>query len=145
MKDDELIIEDGGPVLIPPSEYDAIVTGYRKLRKFDRLMLQMRFRIMTIGPHHGKELDAYLPLCEGGRIARASKLARWYQALEDGRRHDRVRLKAFTERMLRVSVRTVQKDHRQRSLPKCQWYSVVDEVLGTVAKLADMHECDTDD
>ena len=133
--DDELTIDGGGPVLIPPGDYDAQVLNIRKITKFNRLMYQMRFQIVSMDPFNGTVLEAWLPFPDGGKLAKGSKLVRWYLALEEWGRKDRVSLKAFRGRLLRVTVRTVERDYRQKLLPKSSRYSVVDEVVETVALL----------
>ena len=135
MQDDELAIEGGAPILIPEGEYDAKVIRTHKLTKFNRLMLQMRFEIVSMDQFNGTVLEAWLPLGDGGKLGRGSKLVRWYLTLEEWGRKDRVSLKAFRHRLLRVAVRTVAKDYRQKSLPQTLQYSVVEDVLGSVALL----------
>jgi hypothetical protein len=135
MKDEELVIEGGLPVLIPPGEYDAKVIKIHKLTKFNRPVMQMRFQIVSMDKFNGTVLEAWLPLGDGGKLGKGSKLVRWYLTLEEWGRKDRVILKAFRSRLLRVTVRTVEKDHRQKPLPKTLQYSVVDDLLGSVALL----------
>ncbi len=135
MQDDELAIEGGAPILIPEGEYDAKVIRTHKLTKFNRLMLQMRFEVVSMDQFNGTVLEAWLPLGDGGKLGKGSKLVRWYLTLEEWGRKDRVSLKAFRHRLLRVAVRTVAKDYRQKSLPQTLQYSVVEDVLGSVAFL----------
>lgn len=133
--DDEILIDGGAPARIPEGMYDAVVTRIRKETHFHRQVLNMRFRIVGVGPYEKTELDGWFPLGEGGKIKPRSKLVRSYQAIGDWARPDRVRFKTFKEHLLQVRVQTVQQDQHQRPLLECQQYSVVAEVVGTQGKL----------
>jgi hypothetical protein len=134
MKEDELLIDGGPPILIPPGDYDAKVFRIYRSSKFKRNSLQMRFEIVSMDSQvNGVVLDAWLPLGDAGKPGKGSKIVRWYLTLDQWARKDRVSLKAFRNRLLRVTVRTVERDYRQKPLSKALLYSVVDEVLGTVA------------
>jgi hypothetical protein len=124
------------PILIPAGGYDAEAIRLQRVNRFKRQRMQIRFRIVGLGPYQGAELDGWVPLNDSGALQRGSKGVRWYQALElpaCGRR--RVPLSALTKYLLRVRVRTVKHDSKQRPLQSSQWYSVVDEVLGQNGQL----------
>lgn len=134
--EDEIPIDGGAPVRIPPGQYDAIVLWHRRVMRFKRLIISFRFKIMTIGPYQGTELDAWVALGENGKAGKGSKLVRWFQAIaEPDSRWDKVRLKTFREYLLLVEVETVERDHHQKQLPTAQYYSVVRNVVGTVGRL----------
>lgn len=135
MMDDELEIEGGAPLLIPEGEYDAKVLSAKKARKFNRPVIHFRFQIVSMGEFNGTPLDGWTSLEKGGKPAKGSKLVRWYLSLEDWARKDRVSLKPFYHRLLKVTVRTVKADRNQKPLPSHLYYSVVDDVIGTVALL----------
>jgi hypothetical protein len=140
MKEDELAIDGGLPILIPPGEYDARIIGIHKLRKFNRTMFQIRFEIVSMDKFNGTRLEAWLPVGNEGRLAKGSKLVRWYLTLEEWGRKDRVSLRAFQNRLLRVRVRTVEIDYRQVPLPKSRQYSVVDDLLANIGQVQTANE-----
>ena len=133
---DDIEVEGGLPVLIPEGEYDARAIRLTRVHRFKRQRMQIRFRIVGSGPHQGVKLDGWVTLNDRGTFQRGSKGVRWVQALElpaSGRR--RVSLSALTIYLVRVRVRTVKQNAKQRRLQRSQWYSVVDDVLGQNGQL----------
>lgn len=133
--EDLLEIDGGAFILIPEGEYEAKVLSAKRVRKFNRLAIHFRFQIVGMDNLNGTILDGWTPLDEKGKPAKRSKLVRWYLSLESWGRKDRVSLKAFLQRLLKVRVRTVVKDYEQKPLPPQLYYSVVEDVLGTVAQI----------
>jgi hypothetical protein len=133
--EDILEIEGGAPIRIPEGEYDARVLSAKRVRKFNRPAIHFRFQIVSMDQFNGMLLDGWTPLDEKGKPAKRSKLVRWYLSLEDWGRRDRVSLKAFLQRLLKIKVRTVMKDYEQKPLLPKFYYSVVEDVLCTVAHL----------
>ena len=133
---DDIEVEGGLPVLMPAGEYDARAIRLTRVNRFKRPRMQIRFRIVGPGPHQGVELDGWVTLNDSGRLQPGSKGVRWVQALElpiSGRR--RVSLSVLTKYLLRLCIRTVKQDAKQRPLQRSQWYSVVHDVLGQNGQL----------
>jgi hypothetical protein len=133
--EEEIPIEGGAPILIRPDRYEAQVIRLQRIRRFKRQILLVQFKIVTIGPYQGIELDGWLPLGDDGRAGKHSKLVRWIQNITPEARWDKVRLKTFREHLLVVEVGTVEHDYDQKLLSPGQRYSVVREIVGSVGRI----------
>lgn len=99
----------------------------------------MHFELVEPGEHYGKQL--YRPYRAKELIGKAGKNGRfklvprseWYlmvcRLYEPQIRPDRISLRRLKNVLIRVSVRTVRKDYKQRPLLACLHYSVVDELV----------------
>jgi hypothetical protein len=136
-QDDEIPIEGGERKRVTPGGYHARVTEIRKVERFNRRLVHFRFSLCEMGPNNGIQLDGFVPLGEGKKVGRDSKLARWNRILSaySKDRADRVSFRRFKEYLLEVEVRTVERDHQQRPLAECNRYEVVDQIVGVVGKL----------
>lgn len=140
-RDEGGIVVDDYP-LIEPGEYAVAYTGHATMLAFNRPKLYMYFRIVD-GPHTGAKLfRAYRVKALSGKprkngrfvVRRSYDLFREYATVTGAReRPDRIALSNLRNCVLRVSVRTVDHDHRQRPLPEACRYSVVDQMLALEA------------
>lgn len=138
--DDDLILED--LVRIDAGTYEAVVISTRKVRRFGLVTIEFLFRIISPGSAFDVQLRGYCNLGprESSRIGLHSKLARWMRLIAtfSGISPSRVTRKSFREYWLRVSVDTVTKDYRQRSLALHDQYSTVTELLEVVGMLGEV-------
>lgn len=131
------------PALLPPGEYQAYYTQHETAIVFHSAKVFVHFRV------HGGDYDrvklyrAYRVHSlkgkprKGGsiRLRHSHELFRQFVRLTpSGReRPDRISLGRLRGCLLRISVRTVKKDSRQRALPEALQYSVVDEIIAVEA------------
>jgi len=127
--------------LIQPGEYTVQYCRHDTAVVFGVPKVFVRFKIVDIGKHLGMELVRPFrarelkgkPRRNGGfALGRRSELflvlCRLYEQAKI--RPDRVSLRDLKNVTLRVKVRTVDKDYRQRPLPEMVKYSVIGEILG---------------
>jgi hypothetical protein len=120
--------EDAAP-LIPEGEYPARVVAPPKVRRlFDSQRLVLTFEIVQ-SKYVGTRVEFIAEV-------RTGKHARFREAWEvanggPAKRHDRMALRVFKNRLFLVSIRTVTKNRfqRKRALP----YSIVDTILERMA------------
>lgn len=140
LHDAELV---GAPALIPPGEYQATYVKHETAFIYKTAKVFVHFRIYG-GDYDGMKLfRAYRvhdlrgrPRKNGSfRLKHSQALYRQFVRMTvSGReRPDRISLMRLRGCLIRVSVRTVQKDSRQRELPEALQYSVVDEMLAMEA------------
>ena len=129
--------------LIPNGEYLAMYHRHDTKRMFGTLKVFLHFEIVDPGPYNGTKLyRAYnaVDVRHGKKRGRKFKLRPRSQLYLDlcrlyggNHRRDRISLTALKSLVLRVRVRTVEKDYRQRPLPEALQYSVVGDLLGVEA------------
>jgi hypothetical protein len=129
--------------LIPDGEYIARYHRHDTQRMFGTLKVFLHFEILDPGPYNGTRLyRAYraVDVVHGKKGGRRFKLRPRSQLYLDlcrlyggNHRRDRISLTALKSLVLRVRVRTVEKDYRQRPLPEALKYSVVGDLLGVEA------------
>ena len=129
--------------LIPDGEYLAMYHRHDTKRMFGTLKVFLHFEIVDPGPYNGTKLyRAYnaVDVRHGKKRGRKFKLRPRSQLYLDlcrlyggNHRRDRIGLTALKSLVLRVRVRTVEKDYRQRPLPEALQYSVVGDLLGVEA------------
>lgn len=127
------------PLLLPEGEYTAEFLYHETATAFRDSKLYMHFRILDFGEYFGKQLfRAYrvkglkgAPRKSGAfKLGRRSELYLMImRVLPRERRIDRVSLYGLKDKRLRIRVRTVTRDYRNRDLPEPLRYSVVDDVL----------------
>lgn len=131
------LVEGAAWPLVPDGNYLATYQGHDclELRQFKTPKVFIRFRLHDAGPHTGKVLfRAYRVrrILDGKRfvVGRRSDLLEMVCRVMGGARPDRISLRELKRHLVRVRVRTVSQDARQRTLPEALRYSVVDDVLG---------------
>lgn len=138
---DEIVIDGPDWPLIPDGEYAVAYIHHETALVFNTPKIFIHFKIIDIGPYQGIRLyRAYRARELIGRPGKNGrfKLSRrselyialcWlYQARK--MRPDRITLRDLKQLILKVSVRTVKKDYKQRLLPDSLHYSVVSEIKG---------------
>jgi hypothetical protein len=140
-RDEGIVIVDDAP-LIPPGEYLVTYLRHETAVMFTRPKAFVHFRIVD-GPYAGVPVyGAFRVKQLRGRprkqgqftLGRSSELFRQYARLTGGReRPDRIALSNLKNCVLRVRVRTVDHDFRQRTLPESCQYSIVGDLLSVEA------------
>jgi hypothetical protein len=125
--------------LVPDAEYEALCLGHDTAMVSRVPKVFLRFRIITMGEHHGKELyRAFRVKALRGRPGRGGSFGvksshevfrMICRVLQLRTRPDQISLRALKGNVFRITTRTVKVDSSQRELPDCLRYSVVDEVL----------------
>lgn len=132
---------DDKPVLMKPGAYDFVLASYWKGRLYGRSpKLALTFRVATQGPHYGKRITCWYnvkDITKRGEITPkgwTSDFVREYCKLFGAppRLRD-IGIRKFKNKVIRATVRTVTTDRKQRLLPECLHYSVIDELLEVVA------------
>ena len=126
--------------LIPPGTYWAKFLHHETVRLFGAPKVFLHFEIVTYGEWFGSHLFAAYNARE--LIGKSRKKGRFklgrrsdlYLTLcrlnfSRNRRPDRPSLSCLRDALLSVKIRTVCRDYRQRRLPVCEKYSVVDDIL----------------
>lgn len=127
------------PGRIPPGEYQAYYRRHETAFMFKSPKVFIHFEIHG-GEHGGTKVYAAYRVKElrgkprkggGIRLRHSQDLYRQFVRLTPNQRErpDRISLQRLRGCLLRVSVRTVTKDAKQRELPEALQYSVVDEML----------------
>ncbi len=136
---DDGLVEGAYPPLLPEGEYLATYTHHWTAWVFNTAKVFVHFKLVEQGEHYGKQL--YRPYRAKELIGKAGKNGRFKLAprsdlylmvcrlYEPQVRPDRISLRCLKDVLLRVSIRTVRKDSKQRPLPACLHYSVVDELV----------------
>lgn len=138
---DDILIEGGALPLVPPGEYSAQYIRHETKMVFGTPKVFIWFKIVEPGQAFGKDL--YRPFRvkalvgkpgRNGRIklGRQSELFLVLCQLYEHRqmRPDRISLRDLQNVILRVKVRTVDRDYKQRPRPEMTKYSVVGDILG---------------
>lgn len=145
---DDALLEGRDLPLLPEAEYLMAYTHHETAMLFNTPKVFVHFRITEPGPYLIQRLyGAYRASELMGRPGKNGRFKLkhrselyltmcWlYQARK--LRPDRMSLRDLKQAVLRVSVRTVTKDYKQRPLPDCERYSVVDAIkaieVGAVA------------
>ena len=149
VKNDDSIELDGEiPPLIPEGEYVVRYIKYDTQYMWRGLKLFVHFEIVDPGPHCGmKVYRAYRVVDAGGRKGKGrrrfkvrprSQLFLDLVGLFDRKlRRDRISLTCLKTVLLRVRVRTVSKDYKQRPLPESIRYSVISDLIAIEAGTID--------
>jgi hypothetical protein len=149
VKNDESLELDGEiPPLIPEGEYVVRYIKYDTHYMFGGLKLFVHFEIIDPGPHCGiKVYRAYRVVDAGGKKGKGrrrfkvrprSQLFLDLVGLFDRKlRRDRISLACLKTVLLRVRVRTVSKDYKQRPLPESIRYSVISDLIAIEAGTVD--------
>ena len=154
MSAQELIDEDGDDTieidgqrwpLVPDGQYVAVFVHHETARMFrtrdnpdGTCKCFLHFKL--IGPGEYVNMRLYRAVRVSGLIGKPAKHGRFRlrqrsdlfvemaRLFGNTRRLDRLSLKWLRPVLLRVTVRTVKRDYRQRELPQILWYSVVSSI-----------------
>jgi hypothetical protein len=156
--DDELLQAEARPPLIPPGEYEAIITDVKRVVYFQRDQFQFVFRLVSQGQSFNVRLKAYCTapaprplrtphfatrknkLHRQHRIPAGSKLGMWMALLAGftGGNPSRISLSEFRQYWYCVQVETVTHDHRQQPLRLYARYSRVSDLVTIIGKLSEL-------
>ena len=130
---------EGLPPLLPDGIYEARYLGHATAYVFSTPKVFLRFEIIQPGDHFGAKLfAAYRVKALVGKagpngrlkVSRGGELLRMLsRVFEIKTRPDRISLVDLRACVLRVQVRTVTQDYRQRELPTWRRYSKVSDVI----------------
>ncbi len=135
---DDGLIEGRPPPLVPAGIYVARYLSHETALAFGKaLKLFVHFELVELGPHQGKRLFRAYNLAgqpgKGGRFRASwrSDLVREVAiVLGHTFRPDRINLRDLRNRLVRVRVRVVDRDYRQREIPPALRYAIVAELVG---------------
>ena len=136
---EDFIVDEPNAPLIPEGVYTASYTHHETATIWTAKVF-VWFRLVELGPHQGVMLyrpyrakELLGPAGRNGhfRLHQRSELYLALCRLSESRyiRPDRISLRMLKRVLLRVTVRTVLKDYKQRPLPALSHYSVVDKLL----------------
>lgn len=144
VKLDDIEVEPLKEALIEPGRYEARYVYHETCRAFGEYRVYIYFEIIEPGAAYGKGIYRAFRVTEligkpgrNGRFKLKKRselfltLCRLYES--SGIRPDRVSLRPLKSLILRVKVRTVVKDYKQRPLPLSLRYSVIDDLLSIEA------------
>jgi hypothetical protein len=125
------------PPKIPEGVYEGVFVRQEMAVVFKCPKIFVYFRITELGQYHGFELfRAYRVNAKSkpGKTPQMtlkprSELLRMIQHVSGEKiRRDRASLSVLRGKILRLKVRTVTKDYRQRDLPEFDHYSVIEDI-----------------
>lgn len=136
---DDLDIDWGDTNLIPEGEYHAAYVSHKTVNGSFGPKVKITFRIISIGPHFEKLIDAWYNLKsiagkskKNGRISlsKYSKLTlELMRIFHINKRIDRISLSMLKEHIVVIRVRTVKQNSSQKHLPEVMQYSTVDSMV----------------
>lgn len=143
------LIEGTAPPLVPPGMYAGQFLHHETALLFRHApKVFLHFRLVDMGPHNGKLLWRPYNVREligrvgrGGRfkVSRRSDLVRELAAISGQRfRLDRISFDSMRHILVRLRVRVVQRDQRQRQIPEPLRYSIVAELIGVETGKCDL-------
>jgi len=122
---------------IPEGVYEGVFVRQEMAVVFKCPKIFVYCRITELGQYHGVELFRAYRLNNHSRPGKSpklilkprSELLRMIQHVSGEKvRRDRASLSVLRGKILRLKVRTVTKDYRQRNLPEFDQYSVIEEI-----------------
>ena len=125
------------PPKIPEGVYQGVFVRQEMAVVFKCPKIFVYFRITELGQHHGVELFRAYRVNTQPRPGKSpklilkprSELLRMIQRLSGEKvRRDRASLSTLRGKLLKITVRTVTKDYRQRDLPEYDQYSVIEDI-----------------
>jgi hypothetical protein len=125
------------PPKIPEGVYEGVFVRYEMAVVFKCPKIFIYFRVTELGQYHGLELFRAYRVTTQPRPGKSAKLIlkprsellRMIQRLSGEKvRRDRASLSRLRGKVLRLKVRTVTKDYRQRDLPEFDQYSVIEDI-----------------
>ncbi len=121
-------------------EHDTAMLFQHSRKRKPAPKLFLHFKLVELGPHHGVRLWRAYNVREligcpgrGGRfkVSRRSDLVRELAVIYQSRlRLDRISFADLKRVLVRVRVRTVEVDQRQRQIPEPLRYSIIAELIG---------------
>ena len=126
------------PPKIPEGSYEGVFVRSELAVVFKCLKLFVYFRITELGEYHGMEFYRAYRVHPGSKSGKSpkyvlkprSELLRTIRRISGEKiRRDRASLSALRGKILRLKVRTVIKDYRQRDLPEHDQYSVIEDIV----------------
>lgn len=133
MKDNDFTFA-GGYEHIPDGTYEALATRYNCAEFYQREKLYIWFRVVSIGPHEGKEL--FMAFNVFRRITKSSKYYQAWVLANKGakpKKNDRIGPKIFKNKIFTIKTRTVVLGRKQTEFAQDDRYSVVEELLDVCA------------
>lgn len=127
-KDD--LIFAGGYEYVPDKTYEAVVVRWERGEFYQRKKLYLWWRIVSIGPHEGKEL--FMAFNVFRKITKSSKYYQAWVLANKGvrpKKNDRMSPKIFRDKVFSIKTRTVVSGRKQGELDQDDRYAVVDEIL----------------
>lgn len=125
---------------IPEGEYQATFTHHETATAFSTPKVFLWFRLTEPAEYFGRMIYAAYRVRKltskagkngGFKVAGHGELfVTVCRILDERGRPDRFSLRPLKYKLLRVRVRTVKRDHRQREIPEARRYSVVDDITG---------------
>jgi len=115
---------------VPDKTYEAIVVRYDRGEFYQRKKLYLWWKIISIGPHEGKEL--FMAFNVFKKITKSSKYYEAWVLANKGvrpKKNDRMSPKVFKDKIFSIRTRTVISSKKQGEIDKADRYSVVDEIL----------------
>ena len=125
------------PPKIPEGVYEGVFVRQEMAVVFKCPKIFIYFRITELGHYHGIELFRAYRVNAKSKPGKSpkmtlkprSELLRMIQRVSgDKIRRDRASLSVLRGKILRLKVRTVTKDYRQRDLPEFDHYSVIEDI-----------------
>lgn len=122
---------------IPEGVYEGVFVKHEIATVFKCQKIFVYFRITQLGPYYGLELFRAYRVNTQTRPGKSAKLIlkprsellRMIQHISgENIRRDRASLSVLKGKILRLKVRTVTKDYRQRDLPEFNQYSVIEDI-----------------
>ena len=136
------VIEGKAWPLIPSGIYQAVFMHHETAVAFNVPRVYLHMKLVTPGEHYGQVLyRAYRVKSTSGRnrkgaafkVSLRSDYVREMAILLNLQRLDRISPLALKNKIIRVRVDEVIKDHKQREMPKALRYSVIRELLSVEA------------
>lgn len=136
----ESLLKDDVWPLIPEGHYLVSYSHHETKRLFKTPKVFVHFKIVDQGPYFGIQIFRAYRVNEivgkerkNGRfkLKSRSELFLALCGLHDRKlRPDQISIRPLKNSLIKASVRTVSKDYKQRTLPECLRYSVVDKLIG---------------
>lgn len=126
------------PPKIPEGIYECVFSRWDSKVVFKCPKVFVYFRITQLGPHHGQELYRPYRAHTATKTTKSTKLIlkprsellRMLRRIGgENIRRDRASLSVLVGKVLKIKVRTVTIDYRQRDLPEQDQYSVIEDIM----------------
>lgn len=126
------------PPKIPEGTYEGVYSRCESKVVFKCPKVFVYFRITQLGPYYGQELYRPYRAHTASKTSKSAKLIlkprsellRMVRKIGgENIRRDRASLSVLSGKVLKLKVRTVTKDYRQRDLSEYDQYSVIEDVM----------------
>ncbi len=132
----------GDDIKIPDGEYEAVYVSHHVSKGTFGSKVKITFRIVSYGEYFEKLIHGWYNIQSGGTnqrkggkvtLTRGQKLTtELLKILQIKKRPDRLSPSMLKGHLLKIKVRTVLTDNRQKKLSELQQYSVVDSMIGVI-------------